>query len=96
MTRPIDSAVVLSQVQTALEMLQTAQREAALARLRHETDTDRAKEADQTAVTKQQEVSGKTIRDQDPRRHRQRPPSREPEDEDDEQYPPPPVIDIIV
>lgn len=94
MTRPIESAVILSQVQTALEMLQTAQREAALARLRHESDTDRAKETDHTTVTRQDEVVGRTIRDSDPRRRqRQRQPA---EDDDDDQAQTRPTIDIIV
>ena len=94
MTRPIESAVILSQVQTALEMLQTAQREAALARLRHESDTDRAKEADHTSVTRQDEVVGRTIRDSDPRRRR--PQRQHTEDDDEDQEQTRPTIDIIV
>lgn len=93
MTRPIDSAVILSQVQTALEIMQSAQRQAALAQLRHESDTDRAKATYQTAVTKKEELSGKTIRDDDPRRDRQRHRHR---DEDDDEQQQRPVIDLIV
>lgn len=95
MTRPIESAVILSQVQTALEMLQTAQREAALARLRHESDTDRAKTTDHTTVTRQDEVVGRTIRDSDPRR-RQPQRQRTEDDEDEDQERTRPTIDIIV
>lgn len=91
---PIEGIMSLMQVQTALEILQTAQREGAVAQLRHESDTTKAKDVYQTTVTEREELHGKTIRDDDPRRDRRHQkreelPEREEQDE-------PPHIDIIV
>jgi hypothetical protein len=95
MVQPIDGALSLSQIQTALEMLMTAQREAAIAQLRHESDTERAKDTYQTTVTEQEEVSGKTIRDDDPRRGRER--RQDPDEElGNEEQDEAPHIDIVV
>ncbi|MBN2082976.1 hypothetical protein JW859_12325 [bacterium] len=94
MVRPIEGILSLSQVQTALEMLQTAQREAAIAQLRQERDTEKAKDIYQTTVTEREEARGRTIRDDDPRQGR---PRRErddlprPENDDDA-----PHVDIVV
>jgi hypothetical protein len=95
MVLPIEGALSLMQIQTALEILQTAQREAAIARIRHESDSDKARDIYQTTVTEHEEVSGKTIRDDDPRESRKRRPEEEdqPAREDQDE---PPHVDIIV
>ena len=95
--RPIDGIATLLQAQNVQELLNSAQREAAIAQLRHEAETDKAKDIYQTTVTKHEEASGKTIRDDDPReerRHR----DDDPEDElgNEEQETPPPQIDIVI
>ena len=94
MVGPIEGILSLSQVQTALEMLQTAQREAAIAQLKQERDTEIAKEVYQTTVTEREEARGKTIRDDDPRRGRPRRRRNDlPRPDDDEETP---HVDIVV
>jgi hypothetical protein len=83
------------QAQNVQELLASAQREVALAQLRHLSDTERTKELDQATINKEEEAQGKTIRDDDPRQGRKQQsredlPERQSEDE------PPPRIDIIV
>ena len=94
--RPIDGIAALLQAQNAQELLNSAQREAAIARLRHETETERTKDIQQTSVTRKDEAAGKSIRDDDPRRERQR--RRHPDDElgNEEQDRPPRRIDIVI
>ena len=95
--RPIDGVATLLQAQNAQELLNSAQREAAIAQLRHEAETDKARDIYQTTVTKHEEASGKLIRDDDPREERrpQRQPEDEPEPEETGQEAPPPHIDIV-
>lgn len=72
MPRPVDGAASITQSQNALELVQTAQRLAALAQARQQTSTEKAKEAAQTTVTKQEEAQGRAIKDQEPRQGRPR------------------------
>lgn len=72
MTRPIDGQLSLMQLPQILEMIQTAQREAAVNQLKQESDTEKAKDTYETSVTRNEEVEGRTIRDEDPRRGRER------------------------
>lgn len=95
--RPIDGVATLLQAQNAQELLNSAQREAAIAQLRHEAGTDKARDIYQTTVTKHEEASGKTIRDDDPREERR--PRQEAEVDEpgtEEQETPPAHIDIVI
>jgi hypothetical protein len=96
MPHPIDAIASLTQSQNLLELIHTAQRLQALAALRQRMDTEKAKEVDDTSVTRDQQAEGKTIRDDDPRKQRQR--RQNPDDElgNEEQESPPPHIDIVV
>lgn len=94
--RPIDGIATLLQAQNAQELLNSAQREAAIAQLRHEAETERTKDIQQTSVMRKDEAAGKSIRDDDPRRERQH--RRNPDEElgNEKQDRPPEHIDIVV
>ncbi len=79
MPRPIDGVASVTQSQNALELVQTAQRMAALATQRQQADTDKTKAADLKRVTREEEARGKSIRDDDPRQGRER--RQKPEEE---------------
>jgi hypothetical protein len=95
MVQPIDGAASLIQAQNVQELLASAQREVALAQLRHMSDTERTRELDQATINKEEEAQGKTIRDDDPRQGRKRQ-SREDMPERNDEDPPPQHIDIVV
>ena len=88
--------MIYSQVQNALEMLATAQRELAIAQTRYESDTDRTRDLDRATITKEAEARGRTIRDDDPRGGRRQRRSWDEELGRDEQDDPPPRIDIVI
>jgi len=94
--RPIDGLATLMQAQNVQELLQSAQREAALAQLRHESDTEKAKDIYQTTVTRKEEANAKTIRDDDPREERRRRRDTEEELGNEEQDEPPKHINIVI
>ena len=95
MTRPIDGQLSLMQLPPILEMIQTAQREAAVNQLRQETDTEKVKDIYESTVTRKEELQGKIIRDEDPRRDRER--RQDPDQElGHEEQESAPQIDIIV
>ena len=66
MVRPVDGQASLLQSQNIQELLQSAQREAAIAADRHSSDTKKAKDIYETTVTKSEQAQGKLIRDDDP------------------------------
>jgi hypothetical protein len=72
MTRPIDGVASVSQSQNVLELVQTAQRLAALAAQRQQTDTEKKKALDLVQVTREEQAQGKQIRDDDPRKSKER------------------------
>ena len=96
MVRPIDGQASMLQQPNLLELIQTAQREAAIARLKHEAATEKAKDLEQTSVVRYEETQHKAIRDDDPRRSRQRRRSLDDELGHAEQEPAPEGIDIII
>lgn len=72
MPRPIDAAASLLQSQNVLELAQTAQRMAQIAQIHQQALTERAKEQEESSITRDEEAAGKTIRDDDPRSGRRR------------------------
>jgi hypothetical protein len=96
MPRPIDGVASVTQSQNALELVQTAQRLAALAAQRQQADTEKTKAADLQRVTREEQAKGKTIRDDDPRKDRER--RQKPEEElgHEQQDEALPKIDIVV
>jgi len=92
---PVEGQLSLMQVISALEMLQSAQREQVIVAERHIQTTERIKDIYDRTVTRDEEAQGKIIRDEDPRKHRERPPMPErKQDEDDIEETP--EIDIVV
>lgn len=72
MPRPVDGVASLTQAQNALELVQTAQRLAALAALGQQADTKKSKAVERERVTREEEACGKSIRGDDQRRNRER------------------------
>ncbi len=85
MVRPIDGQVSMLQSQNAQELLQSAQREGAIASDRHTTDSKKAKDIYETTVTKSEEGKGKIIRDDDPGRGGKHRDEQDSEDRPDEE-----------
>lgn len=96
MPRPIDGVASVNQSQNALELVQTAQRLAALAAQRQQKDTEKTKAQELEQVTREEQARGKGIRDDDPRKEKER--RQHPEDElgKKPQDEPPKYIDIVV
>jgi len=94
--RPIDGQLSLMQLQTILEMIQSATREGALTQSRQEADTEKAKDIYQTTVTRHEEVTSRAIRDDDPRKDRERRHNPDEELGHEEQDEAPPSVDIVV
>ena len=94
--RPIDGLATLMQSLNVQELLNSAQREAALAQIRHESDTEKAKDIYQHTVTRKEEANAKLIRDDDPRKERRQ--QRDPEEElgNEDQDEPPKHINIVI
>jgi len=96
MPHPIDAIASLTQSQNLLELIHTAQRLQALAALRQRMDTEKAKDKDDTSVNRDEQAQGKAIRDDDPRKQRQRRQNPDEELGHEEQESPPTRIDIVV
>jgi hypothetical protein len=96
MPRPIDGVASITQSQNALELVQTAQRLAALATQRQQAETDKTKAKELIQVAREEQARGKGIRDDDPRKEKER--RQHPEDElgHKQQDEPPKTIDIVV
>lgn len=96
MPRPIDGVASVTQSQNALELVQTAQRLAALAAQRQQAETQKTKAKDLAQVAREEQARGKGIRDDDPRKEKER--RQQPEDElgNKPQDEPPQKIDIVV
>jgi hypothetical protein len=96
MPRPIDGVASVTQSQNALELVQTAQRMAALAAQRQQAETEKTKAKELLQVAREEQARGKGIRDDDPRKEKER--RQNPEDElgNKPQDEPPKNIDIVV
>ena len=88
MVRPIDGQVSMLQSQNAQELLQTAQREGAIAADRHTADSKKAKDAYEKTVTKSEEGKGKVIRNDDPSKGGKHRDEQDSEDRPEEESPP--------
>jgi hypothetical protein len=96
MPRPVDGVASLNQSQNVLELVQTAQRLAALAQQRQQAETEKAKARDAAQITREEQAQGKQIRDDDPRKGKERRHNAEEELGHDEQEEAPKRIDIVV
>ena len=85
MVRPIDGQVSMLQSQNTQELLQTAQREGAIAADRHTADSKKDKDTYETTVTASEKGKGKVIRDDDPSKGGKHRDEQDTEDRPDEE-----------
>lgn len=96
MTRPLDGVASVQQSQNVLELVQTAQRLAALAAQRQQAETEKAKVREQLQVAREEQAHGKQIRDDDPRKNKERRQDPDAELGHEQQEGAAPKIDIVV
>ncbi len=96
MVLPIEGQLSLMQVISAMEMLQSAQREQVVVTGRHEQRTEQIKDIYEKTVTPDEAAEGKVIRDEDPRKNRERRQMPKRDSDEDPDAPPAPEIDILV